>query len=372
MTAMGASGIAVLLALASFAPGEHREEPSALEVRAGDALRKARLAGAARRSPVHLAQAEEAYGDGLAARRRQDLRPGPFRDYRDARRSLASAVSLAEWAARLSDRSLDRERSAGTVAVANAVAALAQLEGVEDRVWLEPALRSRLQRARALASEGTTLMRDGAYVEAARRGRDARDEAAAVAGAILNATFRYADPGTLEAWRSWVAETVAWSTRTGEAAVVVLKDEHRLVLYEGGRPALTFDTDLGWFNVAEKRLQGDGATPEGTYRIVDKKGRGRSRYHIALVLDYPNDEDLWALEALRRSDPSFRGARPGGLVEIHGEGGRGSDWTDGCVALTNEDIEDLFRRVTVGTPVTIVGSASGSGVFGSVARRLAR
>ena len=46
----------------------------------------------------------------------------------------------------------------------------------------------------------------------------------------------------------------------------------------------------------------------------------------------------------------------GGLIEIHGEGGRGRDWTRGCVALANPDIDDLFRHVEVGTPVTIVGS----------------
>ena len=65
-------------------------------------------------------------------------------------------------------------------------------------------------------------------------------------------------------------------------------------------------------------------------------------------------------------------ARPGGLIEIHGEGGRGEDWTRGCVALSNRDMDDLFRRVAVGTPVTIVGAEDSAGRFATLASTLAR
>ena len=53
-----------------------------------------------------------------------------------------------------------------------------------------------------------------------------------------------------------------------------------------------------------------------------------------------------------------RGAGIGSLIEIHGDGGRGEDWTSGCVALENHDMDRLFARVSVGTPVTIIGSDS--------------
>jgi len=74
-----------------------------------------------------------------------------------------------------------------------------------------------------------------------------------------------------------------------------------------------------------------------------------------------------AIEAvlLRRRIP--RGASMGGLIEIHGNGGRGKDWTKGCVALRNSDMDDLFRRTSVGTPVTIVGG-DGQGVFARLVR----
>ena len=58
-----------------------------------------------------------------------------------------------------------------------------------------------------------------------------------------------------------------------------------------------------------------------------------------------------------------RGMPLGGLIEIHGEGGRGKDWTNGCVALVNEEMDDLFSKVDVGTPVTIVGADGNGGTF---------
>jgi murein L,D-transpeptidase YafK len=148
------------------------------------------------------------------------------------------------------------------------------------------------------------------------------------------------------------------------------KDAHQVVLYRAGRVHCVYDAELGWNNVGDKRTQGDGATPEGHYRVTEMKSRGRSRYHKALLLDYPNAEDVRNLAALEASGAVPRGTRPGGLIEIHGEGGRGKDWTDGCVAVTNAQMDELFTLVGVGTPVTIVGSRGGDGVFGTLARRL--
>ena len=178
------------------------------------------------------------------------------------------------------------------------------------------------------------------------------------------------DRAGAEVERDVVADAVAWSRRTGKTALVVDKDAHQVVVYRGGRAFRVFDAELGWNNVGDKRAQGDGATPEGHYKITQMKGRGRSRYHKALLLDYPNAEDVRNLDALKASGAVPRGTRPGGLIEIHGDGGRGKDWTDGCVAVTNTQMDELFRLVAVGTPVTIVGSRSGEGTFASVARRL--
>ena len=103
-------------------------------------------------------------------------------------------------------------------------------------------------------------------------------------------------------------------------------------------------------------MEGDNATPEGRYRIIRKRGRGETRYHRALEIDFPNAEDRRAFTAAKRDGRIPANARIGGLIEIHGDGGKGADWTNGCVAMTNTTMEELFRQVAVGTPVTIVGT----------------
>ena len=118
------------------------------------------------------------------------------------------------------------------------------------------------------------------------------------------------------------------------------------------------------------RSQGDRATPEGRYRIVEKKDPGQSIYHRALLLDYPNAADRQHFAAAKRRGEIPRGSGIGGLIEIHGDGGRGQNWTDGCVALANGDMDDLFARVELGTRVTIVRGDGSDGAFSSLLARV--
>jgi murein L,D-transpeptidase YafK len=101
---------------------------------------------------------------------------------------------------------------------------------------------------------------------------------------------------------------------------------------------------------------GDDATPEGRYRITQVRGPNQTRYYRALMLDYPNAEDLARFRKLKRAGRVSRRDDVGSLIEIHGHGGRSQDWTKGCVALDNDDMDDLVPRVRVGTAVTIVGT----------------
>ena len=142
------------------------------------------------------------------------------------------------------------------------------------------------------------------------------------------------------------------------------------MLLAAGAPVRTYDAEIGANALAVKERQGDRATPEGRYRIVAMKDRGRSRYHRALLLDYPNAADRERFAAAQRRGEIPRGARIGGLIEIHGEGGRGQNWTEGCVALSNRDIDDLYARVGVGTRVTIVGGDGRDGAFSDLLARL--
>ena len=100
---------------------------------------------------------------------------------------------------------------------------------------------------------------------------------------------------------------------------------------------------------------GDKATPEGKYHITKKKSRPQTKYHKALLINYPNDDDKARYNAgVKKGSIPKRGI--GNLIEIHGDGGKGRNWTAGCVALTDNDIDKVYELVGVGTPVTIVGS----------------
>jgi murein L,D-transpeptidase YafK len=131
----------------------------------------------------------------------------------------------------------------------------------------------------------------------------------------------------------------------------------------------TFVAELGTNWTADKSRSGDAATPEGRYKVVQKKGAGHSIYYKALLLDYPNAEDRAAFARAKRRGEIPRDATPGGLIEIHGDGGKGRDWTRGCVAVSNDDMDDVFRRAKVGTPVTIVGSNAHRGELATLAAR---
>jgi len=167
---------------------------------------------------------------------------------------------------------------------------------------------------------------------------------------------RFHDPETRRRWQAWAEETIA-ASRGGRVAIVVDKLDRHLVLFRNGRVAAQFHADLGRNALSDKVLAGDGATPEGRYKVTERRANGATQWYKALLLDYPNAEDWKTFHARKRRGEIPAGRGPGGLIEIHGLGGKQSNWTDGCVAVPNHVMDELFAAVPVGTPVTIVGTA---------------
>ena len=164
-----------------------------------------------------------------------------------------------------------------------------------------------------------------------------------------------ADPERSALYRRWVRETLDWSASNNSKAIIVDKMRRTLTLISDGRRVRSYRAELGVNGTMDKIVAGDRATPEGRYRVTEKRGLRQTRWYKALLLNYPNSEDLERFNRAKQRGQVSRRARIGGLIELHGEGGRGGDWTDGCVALLNRDMDDLFDRVGIGTPVTIVG-----------------
>jgi hypothetical protein len=156
-------------------------------------------------------------------------------------------------------------------------------------------------------------------------------------------------------WNSWVRETLAASAQTNEPMVLIDKLNQECHVLRHGRVVETFPVEMGNSWMERKLTEGDRATPEGRYQIAAMKGHGNSRFYKAALLSYPNQADRTRFVKAKRSGQIPQGARIGGLIEIHGEGGRGNNWTAGCVSLANNDMDRLMSMLRVGTPVTIVG-----------------
>jgi L,D-peptidoglycan transpeptidase YkuD (ErfK/YbiS/YcfS/YnhG family) len=165
---------------------------------------------------------------------------------------------------------------------------------------------------------------------------------------------RYTDKTFIEKWRRWVDEATAESREKGTPAIVVSKIDRRLTIYKRGKPFKTYEIGIGRNGLSDKLLAGDGATPEGSYRVIKKLSR--SRYRKALLLDYPNDEDRKEFLRLKKMGLIPKKAGMGGLIEIHGGGKEGM--TYGCVSLENRHMDEVFESVPLGTPVAIVGTTS--------------
>ena len=132
--------------------------------------------------------------------------------------------------------------------------------------------------------------------------------------------------------------------------IVVEKGARRLTVWKDGKQLRSYPVALGFSPVGDKLRQGDGKTPEGLFRI-DRRN-DRSRFHLSLGLDYPQPED--------RTRARKGGYDPGGDIMLHGQpnaipvGMRAKgDWTAGCIALTNAQINELWRVTKIGTLVEI-------------------
>jgi murein L,D-transpeptidase YafK len=133
--------------------------------------------------------------------------------------------------------------------------------------------------------------------------------------------------------------------------IVVRKADRAMDLYAEGQLVHTFEgIQLGDAPVGHKRFQGDERTPEGRYTI--DYGNPESSYFLSLHISYPNARDTAYARA--------RGRSPGGLIFIHGQpndwpaGRVPGDWTDGCIALSDDEMEALWRATPNGTVIDIL------------------
>lgn len=239
--------------------------------------------------------------------------------------------------------------------------AIAQLEE-NTQAWsaatLDPEQRRLIARIQLETANAKAFWQQGDFLKVRELLEGIDEETAAFESHLQGLEERFRDPREQKRWQIWALKTIEWSRNHKKAALLVDKYNRQALLFDSGTIVEHFAVDLGWNRFPDKLQGGDGATPEGRYRVTRKKSGAQTQYFQALLLDYPNAADRRDFALAKRRGEINRRARIGALIEIHGEGGRGKDWTQGCVALSNPDMEKLFGRAYVGMPVTIVGQAT--------------
>ncbi len=129
--------------------------------------------------------------------------------------------------------------------------------------------------------------------------------------------------------------------------ILVYKENRKMYLMHHEEVLASYDIGLGFAPVGSKEVEGDGKTPEGDY-VIDRRNPN-SEFHLSIGVSYPNEEDTKNAELL--------GEKPGGDIFIHGRPWKyrdgGQDWTAGCIAVTNKEIEDIYAMVRDGTEISI-------------------
>ncbi len=215
-------------------------------------------------------------------------------------------------------------------------------------------IRNRISKGKLLLNEAEIVYNKGQYLQANRKITDSEyllTESYENASANLKNYFK-----SFSTWKQWVDKTLSESRRTRDYSIIIDKFSRKCIIYLNGTRKYEFEAELGRNWVGDKRVRGDLATPEGMYKITKKFDGGKTKYYKALLLDYPNDEDKEKFKAEIEKGSLPASAKMGGLIEIHGNGGKGIDWTEGCIALTDTEMDVVFKMVKVGTPVTIIGS----------------
>ena len=132
-------------------------------------------------------------------------------------------------------------------------------------------------------------------------------------------------------------------------AVVIQKSQRKMFLIRNRMAHSVYNIDLGFAPRGHKEQFGDGRTPEGVY-YVDRKNP-KSSFHLSLGINYPNEQDVARAKEM--------GVDPGGDIFIHGQPNgkydpNDPDWTAGCIAVRNREIEEVYWMVPVGTPINIL------------------
>lgn len=178
----------------------------------------------------------------------------------------------------------------------------------------------------------------------------------------------------LKTYQALINKAISESRKNNSYLIIVIKAEYELFLYKNGSLLQSFPIELGLNPISDKYEEGDNSTPEGEFYICQKIPN--STYYKALLISYPNKEDAdrglkeklisksqynEIQKAISKKEIPPQKTKLGGELEIHGNGHGikanlkgGKNWTWGCIALSDNDIDKLYQIISVKTPIAIV------------------
>lgn len=222
------------------------------------------------------------------------------------------------------------------------------------RLPIPPEIYDRMIRSKMLYSESIRAYERKEYHRASELLSECRNLAESSEKHINEFLTNYFS--SFSNWEKWVKETIQWSRKNRAVAIVVDKFSHTCFVYNKGLLVSEYVAEFGTNWIGDKNYSGDKTTPEGKYFVTKKLSGRQTKYHKALLINYPNEDDKKRYSIALKDGLIPKGRGIGNLIEIHGGGGNNVNWTDGCVALDNKDMDQVFKLAGIGSPVTIVGS----------------
>lgn len=310
------------------------------------------------RAEVHLylPQDYENYKENLTNSKRKLLEVNHqfswFRDYEPVRAEFLKLLKEGEELKQKLQTEKEKKRRL----------LLDQIDSLQERLNLlskltfiyhgKHTLRDHLAKAEVTLTEAKILIKENRLIPAEKKLSVIEIHLNKVQQGIYPVLARYQHPELIAKWQRWAKEAIEESREKDIYSILVIKSEKKLILYKKGEPVKIYPVGFGKNGWMDKLQSKDHATPEGKYQIIGKNPK--SKYYKALLINYPNEEDRREFERLKKKGLLGKKATIGGLIEIHG-GGK-DNLTYGCIALDNGPMEELYHKVEVGTPVTIIGA----------------
>jgi len=318
------------------------------------AISEARVVRAELYSEDLFREASEKYNRAMKLWKEENRKLIFMRNYSDIKKLADESYMDALGAREDAIVASARERKALKTRLEITKSQISYFQEIFEKLPVTRSLREQNSKGRFYFAEAELAYMDGRFVVCADRLKESSSylmESYNTARVMLDEYF-----SKWPTWARWINETIAGTKGSSYEAIVVDKFDRKCYIYSKGEMIEQFDIDLGSNWMGHKSQRGDMATPEGIYRVTKLKQHSETKYYKALLINYPNKQDSERFLIAKMKGLISNGSEIGGMIEIHGNGGTGIDWTDGCIALSNNDMDILFSLSRTGTIVTIVGS----------------